>query len=442
MRTVPQDMRPAERAEAPIARAASRSQQVATAEVTLIARMIAACLVLYVFPFGLNARKFGGQLALYEIAYAFTAIVALRFAIPRLVVALRNRSIVGWSVCLYFAVLAAGVVRHRTPWSALIALEIAGAAAIASIGHNLLVAGRARPILRVAIGFVVLQFAIGVAQVLRNGAVFGTWAGETEFGFRRIDGLVGASGTLTYANVMGIAAAILCAVLLQAVARLRLGRADRWAASVAVMLATALVGLSLCRTAIIAWAVIVVVAIASNNRRRLAGLLLLMAIAMGLSIGSRADGWISRGKTSVAGTEASGSGRMALNRQAIEIFKTDPVLGVGLSKYRDVIRLHPDIDVLSTEDYVVHNAPLFALATTGAVGIAALVPLLCCVVVLAVRRGVWGIGLLLFAGPILMLAQQLFVGIGFLWLGLIVGIALSGRPGQPGLTQGQHLSGL
>ena len=174
-----------------------------------------------------------------------------------------------------------------------------------------------------------------------------------------------------------------------------------------------------------------------SGRRRLAPLLLITFVALALSVGARADGWVSRGKASVAGTETSGSGRMALNRQAVAVFKTEPILGVGLSNYRDTVRQHPEIDALSTEDYVVHNGPLFALATTGLVGIVALIPIIACVLVQAARRGAWGIGLLLFAAPILLLAQQLFVGIGLMWLGLIVGFAItapskriSPQPGQ------------
>ncbi len=401
---------------------------------TAVGLLVSVCTALYVWPIGLNAASFGGQLALYEIAYAFTSIVAVCVASPRLVTAVRNRSFVGFAVCVYFAGLALVVARHPTPWAVLIALEIAGATALAVLLGDMVRTKALRSFLRVSCCFIAMQFAVGFAQVLRNGSVLGPWASETEFGFRRIAGLVGASGTMTFANVLGIAAAILCAIHLQAAGTMSFGKPDRLAVSCTVVLASAVVGLSLCRTAIVAWAVIFVVGMVSKNRRQLAPVLLAMLCALGLSVAARADGWISRGKSSVAGTEAAGSGRMALNRQAIEIFKTDPILGVGLSNYREVIRHHPEIDALSTEDYVVHNAPLFALATTGVVGIGALLPLLGCVVVSACRRGTWGIGVLASAVPILLLARQLFIGIGFMWLGLIVGLSLS----QPSRSRAEN----
>lgn len=402
-----------------------RSVAQARKDTHLLGRLIAACTLLYMMPIALKAPGFGGQVAVYELASALTSVVAIWLTFPQLLAAARQGTTVGLSLCAYLAALAVILARHPAPWAALIAIEIAGAIAIASRVGELVQQGATKPLMRTLFCFVAFQSFVGVAQVVHNGSVLGPWAGETEFGFRRIDGLVGAAGTLTYANVLGIAAAIIGAILLQAIAHDRLERSDRFAAAVCVVLATGLVGLSLCRTAIVAWAVVFVVGLLSSSRRRLAPLLLITFVALALSVAARADGWVSRGKASAAGTETSGSGRMALNRQAVAVFKTEPILGVGLSNYRDTVRRHPEIDALSTEDYVVHNGPLFALATTGLVGIVALIPIIACVLMLAARRGAWGIGLLLFAAPILLLAQQLFVGIGLMWLGLIVGFAIT-----------------
>ena len=113
---------------------------------------------------------------------------------------------------------------------------------------------------------------------------------------------------------------------------------------------------------------------------------------------------------------------MALNRQAIAIFKTDPVVGVGFDNYSKTIKERPEIDALSTEDILVRNVVLYALATTGVIGTTALVVLGMAVALRVLRGRSWSIGILSVVFTILMLSPQLFTDVGFMWLGVLIGL--------------------
>jgi hypothetical protein len=391
---------------------------------SLLGWLIVSCLALSVVPLAVTTGSFGTQ-PLYDVGYTVTAACAIVLSLPSFARRVSSNDRPALLVLGFVLAMTASVVVHFSALNFMVEVQMVGAIAIASHVGSLLSDHRvASGIIRVLCAYTASQFVIGVAQVARNGAVLGAWGAETEFGFRRIAGRVGAAGTVTYANVLGVVAAMVVAVMLWFRANRSVGKVDVVAMTVAVGLATALVGLSLSRTALVAWLVIPIVALLSHHRRLLVTMLLVAFVSLAASVLVQQDGWISRGQASVAGVEEAGSGRMALNRQAVEVFKTEPVFGVGLSGYRDAVLADPAIDRLSTEDYVVHNAPLFLLATTGLVGFAGCLPLLAWLIATAMRRGPWGIGMLVFLAPILLLARQLFNGIGYLWVGLFAGLAL------------------
>jgi O-antigen ligase len=271
---------------------------------------------------------------------------------------------------------------------------------------------------------------VAVLQIARNGPV-STWFADSEAGFRRIKGALSPSGTLVHANALGCVAAVATMLLVAFLACPWLEQVDRRLATVGVLIGSSLTVLTLTRSAVISLVLLSLVGVLSRSRRFVIGPLL-GGVALGTcSALFRIGAWVERGQASVGGVETAGSGRVALARQAIEMFKREPVFGVGPGGYFTTIFRNPSIARLSTETVQVHNIWLYVLATTGVVGVCALTGLAIEIVAKAWRGGVLTVGLVAVLAPMVLLDAALFVGVGPAWtaaaIGAILGISTLDR---------------
>jgi O-antigen ligase len=310
-----------------------------------------------------------------------------------------------------------------------------GVAVVTALGmKEIQESGATSCVIRSLFAFICLQTIISVLQVLQDGAIGGGRFVETEEGFRRIAGTLSPSGTLGHANQLGIFSVVATTIAMTFLAHRPNRKLDRHLCAAIAIASAALVGLTMCRSAIVALAILLVVALVSHERRKLAPLILAMVLTVAGTAVLRSDGWSARANASIGNAEKSGSGRIALNRQAIAVWKLDPIIGVGPGRYLDAIEEHPEIKAISNETLVVHNVWLYVLAALGAVGISTFTLMGLQIVWRCRRAGVWGIGPLLVVAPLLALDVTLFAANGLLWLGLVIGLALgatksSGRLG-------------
>jgi O-antigen ligase len=278
-------------------------------------------------------------------------------------------------------------------------------------------------IIRSLSAFLFVQFLVGVTQIVHNGPVGHGLFAETENGFRRINGALAPSGTLEHTFLLGSYSAISVAVLLACIAHRPLAKVDRRISSISVVLGTTLVGLSLSRSAAVSLLVVLLGGLISKNRRQLLILIVSAFVAFGGTIAFRSEAWTNRAKATSAGVETAGSGRMALNRQAVKVFQTNPVFGVGPGNYRTVITQNPEISEESVEQLPVHNLFLYVLATLGMVGSLSFLALWLVVFRQVASNGLWGLVTIGSIVPPLMLDLSLMDGRGLLWLALVLGFA-------------------
>jgi hypothetical protein len=421
--------------EAPAEQASKQKRSPSPVSSQQGAWLLAVCIVMTAIPVQMNFGFLAQPIPLYNVAYIVTAI---RLMAGYAAEHLRRRGarpsgegrrqppLLAGSIGLFVAAVLAVFVVHPSLDAALIVCEIFGVLVVARRTQQLIDSHRATVLIRTVSGWVLVQFPIAVAQVINDGAVFGKWASESEKGFRRINGMLGAAGTVIFANVLGTACALASTFLLIALVRHKMATVDRIACGAALSASAAMVGLTLSRTAIVAQVIILVTAVVARERRRLAPALLAAFIALAGSMAVRSDGWVARGQASVAGAEAAGSGRMALNRQAIEVFKTSPVVGVGLDNYERTVNATPEIEALSEEHLLVHNFALYVLATGGVVGSIATLVIGLVVAVRSLRHrngtAMWSVGVLAVVGSVMMTSPHFHVGVGFMWLGLLLGL--------------------
>jgi O-antigen ligase len=393
----------------------------------LAAILLGGCILLNAIPLAIPISSLG-PIPIYDIAFQATTLVLVTKNIEslrNLREARKGLSQLAWSVILFLSAIAIVTVLHFNVQSPFALLRIVGCCVVTKTTIDLFRRHQAAILIRSICIVIFIQFAVGVAQVVANGPVTAGWVSETEQGFRRIDGVLGPTGSLGFANTLGMACAIMSALLLIALVRHQMSRVLRLSCLLSLGMATALVGLSLSRTALIAQGAVLACAAASKDRRRLAPLLIVLGLCLGGSMAARYDGWVARSVSTVSNSETAGSGRLALNRQAMAVFRLDPIIGVGFGNYYKSINEHPEIASLSSESLMVHNAALYALASTGIVGTAALALLALVLANRALRSGAFAIGTLMVAAPILLLSTQLSTGIGLMWLGMLIGAGLA-----------------
>jgi O-antigen ligase len=361
-----------------------------------------------------------------------TYILICALGIWRLIAWVRNRrapSILAVTTGGFLASILLANAVHPSAHITTTLLNI-GVAVVTALGmKQIYESGTTSSVVSALFAFICLQTIISVLQVLHDGAIGGGSFLETEEGFRRIGGTLSPSGTLGHANQLGIISVVATMIAITVLAHQPRRKLDRCLCSTIAITSAALVGLTMCRSAIVSLAILVLVGLISRQRRKLAPLLLAIVLTVAGTMVLRSDGWSERANASVGSAEQAGSGRMALNRQAIAIWKLDPIIGVGPGGYLDAIATHPQIKSISDEALVVHNVWLYVLAALGAVGLFAFAMMGLQIAWRCWRGGVWGLGPLLVVAPMLALDVTLFAANGLLWLGSVIGLALSAKKG-------------
>ena len=168
-------------------------------------------------------------------------------------------------------------------------------------------------------------------------------------------------------------------------------------------------------------AVCLLVALVQIPARRLvfAGALLVLLISSGLGVYSQRNAWAGRA-ASAQGVSAIADRNQKM-QQAIELWKTDPIAGVGVGNYMAALEKSPARS-LDPQFLPVHNYALFVLAESGIVGVIAGVPLLGLLLVRLRKRPILPVAPILAIAPFLAL-DMLFADIptGMLMLAVALG---------------------
>jgi O-Antigen ligase len=369
-----------------------------------------------------------GQVPFFWLCNALVVLGALAVGVRSLAKTRRvNATPLSTAVTLFVAVVVSG--NAFNPGSGLFQLvtAIVGAAVLAGCTSQLVSGKSAVPLIRTLSGFLLVQVCIGLAQISADGPVGPSWFSESEFSFRRIGGVLSPSGSLIHTNTLASFATVAMAALVALLVRNPLSRVDRLVGSAAVVLGSGLVGLTMCRSAFISLLALLIGCVFAKQRRQVLPLLLCSLVALAGSFFVRSDAWSTRAAATVASAESSGSGRMALNRQAIAIFSRSPIVGVGPGNYLNVVADHDYIKEMSVETYIVHNVWLYVLATLGIVGATTFAALCLLVAWRCFRNGAWSVVMLAVIAPSLALDTALFDYQGLIWLGIGLGVALGLR---------------
>jgi hypothetical protein len=300
------------------------------------------------------------------------------------------------------------------------------------------------------------QAMIGAVQVMTGEVTGIALFSEGPWSLRPINGLVAPSGSFGHTNIAANVCVVLLTTVVLAFATGQLDgdrhAVDRVIAVSGVAGGAALIGASFSRTAamavlVVAFSLGLVFLRSRRNRtgssressRRAIVVSLLAVISMTVAVAVRAPGWIGRfsqadgAETAEQAVEQLGSGRMALIRQGLAIWETNPVLGTGPGRYYAPAVARPEIAAMSNEQIPVHNLWLYLLAVTGVIGAAAFG-----VVTLLVGRSTWShpLGRVLpFAlVPLLALDAALFTSTGLLYLAVAIGVALGISVGPSGVV--------
>jgi hypothetical protein len=331
----------------------------------------------------------------------------------------------------FFASILAAHLVHPSDQLGRVLLNVIVATTAAVATQSVVTSGSSGRLVRSVLLFLIIQTVISAGQIYQNGPVGRGVFDETEGGFRRVGGTLSPSGTLGHANQLGIYAVVAVAIVVALSVHKSLGVVDRFLTVLATVFGSALVGLSMCRSAFVSIAILVLMCVGSTHRKRTAPLLVAIVLTMGAVGVMRLDSWTHRTNSSLAGAEKAGSGRLALNRQAVAIWKLDPLFGVGPGSYLQALDTHSEIKKMSNETLVVHNVWLYVLAALGAVGAALFTALGLAIARRCVKGRTWGLGLLALVAPLLLLDVALFSTKGLLWLGTVIGVALGfGEPVQ------------
>ena len=155
------------------------------------------------------------------------------------------------------------------------------------------------------------------------------------------------------------------------------------------------------------------------RRQVFAGALLVLVVSSGLGVFSQHAAWVGRA-ASPQGVSAIADRNQKM-QQAIELWKTDPIAGVGVGNYMAALDKSPARS-LDPQFLPVHNYALFVLAESGIVGVIAGIPLLGLLLVRLRKRPILTVAPFLAIAPFLAL-DMLFADIptGILMLAVALG---------------------
>ena len=267
-----------------------------------------------------------------------------------------------------------------------VAMIALGVSRLRDVGRSLVLATFA--------GVTILHVVVALAQRAVNGrlgiAAFGEAHPEI------IGGRYASSGLTVHTYVFAAWCVVAGAILLAAVARS--GR--NVPLSVVAVIPFVGIGLTMSRAAALA-VLLVLSAFAvaavrqSHVRIVLGGAVLTSALGALINL----SGWVSRTADST-GTNVT-SGRVALLRQARELFREFPIFGVGPGRYVEALTARPELVILSTErpPRPVHLTPFLLIVEGGLVIVPALIFLGWAVLTQAWRTGAVGVAVALSLIP-------------------------------------------
>jgi hypothetical protein len=325
----------------------------------------------------------------------------------------------------FVGAMALSNARHSSFAGNVSCLRVGSLVVVAAVGSRFFGTRKNLGTLRSIWIFTFIQFGVAINEVVTGQATFGSLLGEPETGFRQINGVLAPTGSLSFSNALGVVSAVGLMVLISFVVHHPLNRFQYIVTFLCAIMSCTTTLLTLSRSSFLA-VITIIVALGIDSRRKrflrpFTGALALTTIG---TVVLRLPGWTARASASAAGAETAGNGRLALARQAIAIFRLDPVLGVGPGGYFQAIRANPVVAAITPEWAPVHNVALFVLATTGLVGIAAFSILGLALLRRALAGGVLAVGILLALLPPLMLDSSLFGGTGTTWTATAIGISL------------------
>ena len=232
----------------------------------------------------------------------------------------------------------------------------------------------------------VLQAGIAITQRIHGGPVGLAALGERRTGFKPLGSALLPAGTTVHTNTLGLYGVAVAALIVAATVDRAMRDGAGWLSR--GVIAIELVGLLACgicvgltgsRTAAIALTLLLAAAayrLRSKRDAALAGAVGAITLSVIVTGIASASVWLGRvHQTGGASIEQLGSGRMALIRQSMAVFRLSPVTGVGPGNYLVHVLLDPAIIRYSHEGAPVHNVWLSVLATYGLLGIAAFVVL-------------------------------------------------------------------
>ena len=382
------------------------------------------------------------ELALYV---AVLAIVVDRRSRAVLPAAVGPRLRLTWLVFIACAVLSFAV--HPTGFGITAVARLLTIGVIVGEVARQIRIGRWHPITLPLASAMVVQAGIAIVQRVHGGPLGLAGLGERRSGFKPLGSALLPAGTTVHTNTLGLYGVAVAALIVAATVD-RSTRGDGIESLPRGLIAVELVGLlasGVCvgltgsRTAAIALALLLAAAayqLRSTREASLAGAfgaITLSAIVTGMFSASI---WLGRAhQTSGASIEQLGSGRMALIRQSLAVFRLSPVTGVGPGNYLVHVLLDPAIIRYSHEGAPVHNVWLSVLATYGLLGIAAFAVMTGMLLGAGRRAGIVGALIGLPALVTLGLDVATTLSPGFLLLAVSLG-AIVGAERTPHLADG------
>ena len=312
--------------------------------------------------------------------------------------------------------------------------------------------GRWHPITVPLASAMVVQAGIAIVQRIHGGPLGLVALGERRSGFKPLGSALLPAGTTVHTNTLGLYGVAVAALIVAATVD-RSTRGDGLVSLRRGVIAIELGGLLACgacvgltgsRTAAIALALLLGAAgyrLRSRRDAALARAVGAVTLAVAVTAIASASVWIGRAQqTSGASIEQLSSGRMALIRQSLAVFRLSPITGVGPGNYLVHVLLDPAIIRYSHEGAPVHNVWLSVLATYGLLGIAAFVVLTGVLFGAGRRAGIVGALIGLPALVTLGLDVATTISPGFLLLAVSIGAVVGAGRAPLGESQSQGQS--
>ncbi len=337
-------------------------------------------------------------------------------------------SLVGGAAVAFIAGMTISLVVSPSIFGGIAVVSTGMSGIIGLLVARLVRAGRTRPISLLASCWLIFETLLAVYQRATGRLLGLQMIGESDASLYSFPGVTTPSGTLSHRNTLGVISVVLAATVFSIVLYER--RSARWWERMAIVAGGLAVGLSLSRTAtltiaLVAFAIAIGVVSSKVHRRNWAicsewgwsmvGWLVAFALQF--------EGWTNRTTASSAGTlDDASSGRIAIMRQAVAIWRLNPLFGTGPNRYLEPVWTMPEIAAMAKQQIPVHNYWLLALASYGIFAGIALAVLTGALIRRSVQVGLPGIVIVLGVAPGLSLDVALVIWHGLFVAGLVLGV--------------------